>query len=217
VIDAVVFDMDGVLIDSEHVWDEVRMALARERGGTWSDTAQRDMMGMSSPEWSAYMRDELGVPRDAGQINDEVVRRLAASYSDDLPLLPGAVETVRGLAGRWPLGLASSSNREVIDQFLALTGLEDAFAATLSSEQVERGKPSPDVYLEAARLLGSEPARSVAVEDSGNGIRAAADAGMKVIAIPNEHYPPDADALALAAVTIDGVAELTPELMEEIF
>jgi HAD superfamily hydrolase (TIGR01509 family) len=215
--DAVIFDLDGVLLDSEQRWNDVKREVAETWGGRWREAAPHDMMGMSSPEWSAYMRDELGVPRDAGQINDEVVRRLAASYSDDLPLLPGAVETVRGLAGRWPLGLASSSNREVIDQFLALTGLEDAFAATLSSEQVERGKPSPDVYLEAARLLGSEPARSVAVEDSGNGIRAAADAGMKVIAIPNEHYPPDADALALAAVTIDGVAELTPELMEEIF
>ena len=215
-IAAVVFDMDGVLIDSEHVWDGVREALAHERGGRWHPGAQRDMMGMSSPEWSAYMHDELGVPLDPQAINDEVVERIEARYRQGLPLLPGAVEAVRGLAGRWPLGLASSSNREIIDLVLREAGLVAEFAVTLSSEEVDRGKPAPDVYLEAARRLGARPARCVAVEDSGNGMRSAAAAEMTVIALPNPHYPPDPEALALAATTLDSLHRLTPALIERL-
>jgi HAD superfamily hydrolase (TIGR01509 family) len=211
--EAVIFDLDGVLLDSERRWNEIKRAIVEETGGRWHDGAPTAMMGMSSPEWSAYLRDELEVPKAAEEINDLVVRRLAASYADDLPLLPGAVDAVGAVGERWPLGLASSSNREVIDDFLRLAGLDDEFDVTISSEQVERGKPSPDVYLEAAALLHAEPERCVAVEDSSNGIRAAAAAGMAVIAIPNEHYPPEADALELAAVTIGGVRELTPELI----
>ncbi|HEX6116988.1 MAG TPA: HAD family phosphatase [Solirubrobacterales bacterium] len=214
--DAVIFDLDGVLLDSERRWNEIKREVVEESGGRWDESAPTAMMGMSSPEWSAYLRDELGVPKDAEAINDEVVRRLAASYREELPLLPGAADAVRALGGRWPLGLASSSNREVIDDFLRLAALEGEFGVTLSSEQVERGKPAPDVYLEAARLLGSDPGRTVAVEDSSNGIRAAAAAGMAVIAVPNEHYPPDDDALELAAATIDGVGELTPELVARV-
>jgi HAD superfamily hydrolase (TIGR01509 family) len=213
--EAVIFDLDGVLLDSEQRWNEVKRTVTEAWGGRWREAAPHDMMGMSSPEWSAYMRDELGVPRDAGEINDEVVRRLAASYRDELPLLPGAVDAVRAIGARWPLGLASSSNREVIDDFLRLAGLEDEFEVTLSSEQVERGKPAPDVYLEVARLLGSERSRCVAVEDSGNGIRSAADAGMAVIAVPNPHYPPADDALELADLTLGSTAELTPEAIEQ--
>ncbi len=174
--DAVIFDLDGVLLDSEQRWNEIKRAVAEDAGGRWRDEAPHRMMGMSSPEWSTYMRDELGVPMDAEAINDEVVRRLAASYAEELPLLPGAVEAVRALGERWPLGLASSSNREVIDHFLELTGLEDDFAVTLSSEQVARGKPAPDVYLECAHRLEADPAKCVAVEDSSNGIRAASAA-----------------------------------------
>jgi HAD superfamily hydrolase (TIGR01509 family) len=211
--DAVIFDLDGVLLDSEQRWNEVKQALVREAGGTWREDAPHAMMGMSSPEWSAYLHDELGVPLGADAINRDVVRRMDESYARELPLLPGAGDAVRALAGRWPLGLASSSNREIIDRFLELSGFGDAFAVTVSSEQVARGKPSPDVYLEVARRLGADPRRSVAVEDSGNGLRAAAAAGLTVIAVPNPHYPPDADALALAAVTVGGVAEVTPELV----
>jgi HAD superfamily hydrolase (TIGR01509 family) len=212
--DAVIFDLDGVLLDSEQRWNEVKEALVRESGGTWLDEAPRRMMGMSSPEWVAYLRDDLLVPLDAEHINREVVRRMDESYAADLPLLPGAGEAVRALAARWPLALASSSNREIIDRFLELSGFGDAFALTVSSEEVPRGKPAPDVFLEAARALGVEPRGAVVIEDSSNGLRAAAAAGMPVIAIPNPHYPPDADALALAAATVSGVAEVTPELVE---
>jgi HAD superfamily hydrolase (TIGR01509 family) len=211
--DAVIFDLDGVLLDSEQRWNEAKEALVRDAGGTWREEAPRAMMGMSSPEWSAYMRDELGVPLDVAAINDDVVRRMHESYAEGLPLLPGALDTVRALAARWPLGLASSSNREIIDVFLDTAGVRDLFGATLSSEEVARGKPAPDVYLAAAEGLGVAPERAVAIEDSANGLRAAKAAGMAVIAVPNPHYPPEDDALALADATVQVVGDVTPELV----
>jgi HAD superfamily hydrolase (TIGR01509 family) len=214
--DAVIFDLDGVLLDSEQRWNEVKEALVREAGGTWRDEAPVTMMGMSSPEWAAYLRDDLDVPLDVEAINRDVVRRMEESYARELPLLPGAEQSVRALAARWPLGLASSSNREIIDRFLELSGFGDAFTVTVSSEEVARGKPAPDVYLETARRLGVEPARCVAIEDSSNGLRAAEAAGMAVIAVPNEHYPPEPDTLERAAATVDGVAEITPELVARL-
>jgi HAD superfamily hydrolase (TIGR01509 family) len=210
-ITAVVLDMDGVLIDSEQIWDDVREQLARERGGRWHERAQADMMGMSSTEWSRYMHDVIGLAEPPEEINAEVVRRLLARYRESLPLMPGAVEAVERLAARWPLGLASSSNREVIDTVLELAGVAHYFRATVSSEEVEHGKPAPDVYLEAARRLGVDPTSCAAVEDSANGIRSARAADMRVIAIPNPHYPPSDDVLALPDVVVHSLDELTPE------
>ncbi len=213
-IEAVVFDLDGVLLDSEQVWDEVREELVKERGGRWHEQAQTEMMGMSSVEWSRYMHDELGLPEPPEEISAEVVQRLDEVYRKRLPLIDGAREAVERLAARWPLGLASSSNREVIDLVLDLSGLAGFFRVTVSSEEVPRGKPAPDVYLEAARGLGVPPERCAAVEDSHNGIRSAKAAGMRVIAIPNQHYPPGEEALALADVTLGSLAELTPSNVE---
>lgn len=210
-IDAVVFDMDGVLIQSEEVWDEVREAYVRERGGRYDDAVQRAMMGMSSTEWSRYLHDEAGVAAEPDEINAEVVRRMLAAYRDHLPLIPGAADAVRRIAQAFPLGLASSSNRELIDTVLDVAGLAPLFRATVSSEEVARGKPAPDVYLEAARRLGVEPAKCAAVEDSHGGIRSAKSAGMRVLAIPNESYPPGDDALALADATLDSLRDLTPD------
>jgi HAD superfamily hydrolase (TIGR01509 family) len=214
VIEAVVFDLDGVLLDSEQVWDEVREELVKERGGRWHEQAQTEMMGMSSVEWSRYMHDELDLPEPPEEISAEVVQRLDEVYRKRLPLIDGAREAVERLAARWPLGLASSSNREVIDLVLDLSGLARYFRVTVSSEEVPRGKPAPDVYLEAARGLGVPPERCAAVEDSHNGIRSAKAAGMRVIAIPNQHYPPGEEALALADVTLGSLAELTPSIVE---
>jgi HAD superfamily hydrolase (TIGR01509 family) len=213
--DAVVFDLDGVLIDSEERWTAAREELTRERGGTWTDEAPRAMMGMSSPEWSAYLRDELGVPMSAEEISDAVVERMEAGYREGVPLLPGAVEAVRLLHGQWPLGLASSANRRIIDLVLGEAGLDDAFAVTLSSEEVERGKPAPDVYLEAARRLDVDPTRAVAIEDSSNGLRSAHAAGMAVIAVPNDAFPPEPDALELAGVVVATVGDVTPEVVQQ--
>jgi HAD superfamily hydrolase (TIGR01509 family) len=214
--DAVVFDLDGVLMDSEQLWNRAKEELVRETGGRWREDAPRAMMGMSSREWSGYMHDELHVRLDAREIDRAVVRRMEELYREHLPLLPGAVEVVRALHRRWPLALASSANREIIDFALATAGLAGEFRATVSSEEVEHGKPAPDVYLEAARRLEVEADRCVAIEDSSNGLRSAAAAGMAVIAVPNEHYPPDEDALALAAARVDTLVEITPELVERL-
>ena len=213
-IDGVVFDLDGLLLDSEQVWDAAREELAEERGGRWHPGAQRDMMGMSSPEWSRYMHDVIGVPDPPDEINAEVVRRVEEHYRKHLPVIPGAQAAVERLAERWPLALASSSNRELIDLALDLMGIADRFQATVSSEEVGRGKPAPDVYVEAARRLGVDPTHAAAIEDSHNGIRAAKAAGMRVVAIPNRHFPPDDDALALADLVLNELAELTPETVE---
>jgi HAD superfamily hydrolase (TIGR01509 family) len=171
---------------------------------------------MSSPEWSAYMRDQMHVPLKVEEINRRVVARMEDLYRERLPLLPGAVDAVRAAAERWPVGLASSSNREIIDLFLSESGLGDAFKVAVSSEEVERGKPAPDVYLETARRLDVQPGGCVAVEDSSNGLRAAAAAGMRVIAVPNPHYPPDEDALALADAIVPTVAEITAERLGQV-
>jgi HAD superfamily hydrolase (TIGR01509 family) len=210
---AVVFDLDGVLIESERVWDTARKELVRDRGGTWRDSATTDMMGMSSKEWSSYMHDRLRVPMDPAEINDAVVERLASAYEAHLPLLPNAVETVRELATRWPLGVASSSNRPIIALVLERAGVRACFEAIVSSEEVEHGKPAPDVYIAAARQLGVEPDDCVAVEDSTNGIKAAVAAGMRTIAMPNRELPPDDDVLKTAAVVVSSLAEVTIDLV----
>jgi HAD superfamily hydrolase (TIGR01509 family) len=213
---AVVFDLDGVLMDSEQLWNEAKEALVREAGGRWREEAPAVMMGMSSPEWSAYLHDDLGVPMDVEAINLDVVRRMKEGYRRELPLLPGADKAVRTLAAHWPLALASSSNREIIDLSLELAGFVEFFRVSVSSEEVERGKPAPDVYLKAAHGLGVDPSECVAIEDSSNGLRAAAAAGMAVLAVPNSHYPPDRDALSLAAAAVATVGEITPELIEQV-
>ena len=214
VIEAVVFDLDGVLLASEEVWDAVRERYVRERGGRYDEVVQRAMMGMSAPEWSRYLHEEAGVPDEPEAINRHVVERMLEAYRRELPLLPGAEQAVRRTADAFPLALASSSNREVFEAVLELAGLADCFSATVSSEEVDRGKPAPDVYLEAARRLGIAPERCAAVEDSHAGIRSAKAAGMRVAAIPNATYPPDEDALELADVVVESLDQLTPGRIE---
>jgi HAD superfamily hydrolase (TIGR01509 family) len=213
---AVAFDLDGVLLDSERTWADARHEVTLAHRGQWPSGVERAMMGMSSPEWAAYLHDELGVQLEPAEIVDEVVGRVLAIYREHLPLLPGAEGAVRRLASRWPLGVASSSNRPVIDAALTAAGLAGCFAATVSSEEVARGKPAPDVYLAVAAALGVPPTSCAAIEDSANGVRAAASAGMLVIAMPNRDFPPDPDALSLAAGQIDSLDELTPALVDRV-
>ena len=213
-VDAVVFDLDGVIVDSEQVWDEVRDAYARERGGTYTDRATRDMMGMSSLEWSRYMADELGVPETPEKINADVVERMLERYGSDPPLIPGAVDAVRRIAARWPVAIASSSNPELIEVIVRVTGLADVFRIAVSSQEVPRGKPAPDVYLEAARRLGADPVRCAAVEDSHNGIRSAKAAGKRGFGTAMTRIPPADEALAEADVVLRSITELTPEVVE---
>jgi HAD superfamily hydrolase (TIGR01509 family) len=213
-IEAVVFDMDGVLVDTEHLWDEVREELTAEWGGRYTPEAQQAMMGMSSSEWSRYLHEVVGLREPPEVINAEVVRRMLARYEVDLPVVPGAVDAVRRLAeAGYRLALASSSNRELIDTVLRRLGVTELFEVTVSSEEVARGKPTPDVYLETAARLGIDPARCVAVEDSASGIRSAHAAGMRVIAYPNRHYPPADEALGLADTVVPGLADVAPRLL----
>jgi HAD superfamily hydrolase (TIGR01509 family) len=212
--DAVIFDMDGLLIDSEGAWDRVRRAYVDERGGRWSESATRDMMGMSSLEWSRYLADQLGVDLPPERISSEVAARVGGLYERSLPLLPGAVEAVERIGSRWPLGLASSSNRELIDLVLELAGIASRFQASVSSEEVANGKPAPDVYLECARRLDRAPDACAAIEDSNNGIHSARAAGMRVIAVPNREFPPDAEALALSDLELASLEQLTLEAIE---
>ena len=212
-IEAVVFDMDGLLIDSEQVWDDVREALARERGGRYTAESQRAMMGMSAPEWSRYMHDVVGLPEGPEEINREVVERMQERYGDAPPWIPGALDAVRRLAAAYPLGLASSSNRQLIDAVLEAGGIASLFRSTVSSEEVARGKPAPDVYLEVCRRLDVRPAAAAAIEDSQSGILAAVGAGMACVAVPNAHFPPGADALAEADAVVSSPAELTASLV----
>ena len=205
------FDLDGVLVDSERAWDRARREVVAQAGGQWREGATEAMLGMSSPEWSRYLHERLGVPLAPGEIDDRVIERLLASYAMELPLLPGAIAAVRRLARVWPLGLASSANRGVIDAVLAASGLTQCFAASVSGEEVAHGKPAPDVYLAAAARLEVQPRRAAAVEDSSNGLRAAAAADMVVIAVPNRDFPPEADALDLADLTLASLTQLTPE------
>jgi HAD superfamily hydrolase (TIGR01509 family) len=211
VVEAVVFDMDGVLVESEARWDAAREQVAREHGGDWTDRAQRDMMGMSSREWSRYMHEELGVELEPEAINHEVVARMERLYRQRLPLIDGAREAVERL-GHMRLGIASSANRPLIELVLELAGIRQLFAATVSSEEVPHGKPAPDVYLEAARRLGLAPEGCAAVEDSRNGILSAHSAGMRTIAVPNKAFPPGDDALAEADVVLPSIWDLTPEV-----
>jgi HAD superfamily hydrolase (TIGR01509 family) len=212
-LEAVFFDQDGVLVDSEEAWDAARRSVVAENGGRWKAEATRAMMGMSAPEWSRYLRDELGVALAPEEISSRVVERLLAGYERTLPLLPGAVDAVKRVAERWPVGLASSANREVIDAVLQDSGLAGVFGATVSGEEVAHGKPAPDIYLEAARRLGVDPVRSAAVEDSTNGLRAADAAGMLVVALPNREFPPSRDALGLATVVLGSLNELPASLL----
>ena len=214
-IDAVVFDMDGVLIDSEPVWERVRRKFTADHGGQWPDDAQDRMMGMSTGEWSAYMSEDFGVGLPAGRVAELVIADMTAEYHVHLPMLPGAVDAVRRLAGRWTLGIASSAPKSLIEAVLDGSGLRGAFAAAVSSEEVALGKPAPDVYLEAARRLGVSPSSCAAVEDSSNGLRSAAAAGLAVIAVPRPEYPPAADAIGLARVVLDSLAELTPDAIDD--
>ena len=215
-IEAVVFDLDGVIIDSEPVWEQVRRQVVAKHGGHWAADAQQRLMGMSTGEWARYLSQDLGVGLPPERVAALVIEHMADRYTQRLPLLPGAVAAVRELAGRWPLGLASSSPPALIETVLDQAGLAGSFAATMSTERVPRGKPAPDVYLAVSGALGIDPRRGAAIEDSASGLRSAAAAGLAVVAVPHPRYPPGPDALALAAVVLPGLAGLTPEVIGEL-
>jgi HAD superfamily hydrolase (TIGR01509 family) len=216
VVRAVVFDLDGVLVGSEELWDVVRRGVAAEAGRPWPTGATRAMQGMSTAEWSAYLIDAVGVPAKPDEVAATVIDRMADQYGTWLPLLPGAVEVVERLGRRWPLGLASSSPRRLIDTVLESAGLAQWFQVIVSTEEVVAGKPSPAVYQTVVQRLGVDPLQAIAIEDSSNGLRSAATAGLGVLAVPNAAFPPSEDALALADVVVDSLDEITVELVASI-
>ncbi|MGW3995410.1 HAD family hydrolase [Amycolatopsis sp. NPDC004772] len=205
-MDAVIFDLDGVLVDSERIWDEVRRAVVAEHGGTWREEATRAQQGMSTPEWARYLVEELGARTTPAEIATLVVKRMAARYAAEPPLIPGAVDVVRQVSARWPVAIASSSPVILIKGFLDVTGLP--VGAAVSSEQVGAGKPAPDVYLRAAELLGVAPEDCAAVEDTTNGLRSALAAKMAVYAVPNPHFPPDPEVLGQATAVVEKITGL---------
>jgi HAD superfamily hydrolase (TIGR01509 family) len=211
--EAVVFDLDGVLVDSEPVWEKVRRSLVAERGGRWQPDTQRRLMGMSTAEWSRYLSEELGVGMSPEEVARAVIDGMAERYRDSLPLLRGAAGAVRRMASRWRLGLASSSPPRLIRLVLDQAGVADLFAATVSTEEVARGKPAPDVYLAVVDRLGVLPGRAVAIEDSSNGLRSAAAAGLRVVAVPRPEYPPDPQALEAADRVLADLDELTVDVV----
>jgi HAD superfamily hydrolase (TIGR01509 family) len=215
-VEAVVFDLDGVIIDSEPVWEDVRRRLVAERGGTWLPDSQQRLMGMSTAEWARYLNEEVGVPMPPDDIARAVIAGMVGRYELALPLIPGSVEALRRLRARWTLGLASSSPRALIDAVLERAGMTEMFEVSISTEEVPRGKPSPDVYLAVAARLAIEPAACVAVEDSSNGIRAAVGAGMRAVAIARPEYPVDADVLATASVALTAIDQLGVEAFERL-
>lgn len=215
-VQAIVFDLDGVLIDSEPVWEEVRRAYVAEHGGRWLPDTQDRLMGMSTEEWAAYLATDLVDGVTAEDVAYEVIDRMSQRYANGLPLLPGAVEAVRRMAAYRPLGLASSSPRALIDLVLGEMGVESLFRTTVSTEEVDLGKPAPDGYLAVAAQMEVPPGVCVAVEDSSNGLRSAHAAGMTVIAIPRPAHPPAPDALELAAHVASGLDEVTPDLVEAV-
>jgi HAD superfamily hydrolase (TIGR01509 family) len=215
-IEAVVFDLDGVIVDSEPVWEQVRRQVVAEHGGHWLPEAQQRLMGMSTGEWARYLSQDLGVGLPPQAVAATVIERMRARYRDGVPLMPGAAGAVRGLATRWPLGLASSSPPVLIDAVLDGAGLRACFVAALSTEQVNRGKPAPDIYLAVTGQLGFAPEACAAVEDSTNGLRSAAAAGLQVIAVPHPRYPPEAAALHAARLVLTGLDGLTAQAVAEL-
>lgn len=213
-IETIIFDLDGIILNTEEMWNSVRHDFALAHGGHWDEHDQPAVMGANSMQWAAYMRESSGIPLSDQEIYDGVVQSLREWYERDLPLIPGAREAVVGLSQHYRLGLASSSPLELIEYSLELAGLRRYFGAVVSSDDVAVGKPAPDVYLEACTRLCTAPEQAVAVEDSSNGIRAAAAAGLIVIAVPNPGYPPAPDAVVLAAVVLASISELNRDVVE---
>ena len=215
-IEAIVFDLDGVLVDSEPVWEQVRRQVVAEHGGHWAADAQQRLMGMSTAEWARYLSQDLGVGLPPETVAAMVIDQMKDRYEAQVPVMPGAAGAVRRLAARWPLGLASSSPPMLIGAALDGAGLAGCFAVRMSTQQVTRGKPAPDIYLAVTDRLGHPPGRCAAVEDSANGIRSAAAAGLTVIAVPHPRYPPGAGALSAASLVLTSLAELTPDAVAQL-
>jgi HAD superfamily hydrolase (TIGR01509 family) len=209
-LQAVIFDMDGLLVDSEPCWDAARKAWAAERGVDWGPDDHRACMGVSTLAWAEYMIGRLALDLAPEEVIARVVGRMRDIYSRGIPYKPGAVEAVARAAAVGPVGLASGSEKSLIAMMLADAPMAGKFAAVVCTDDMPAGKPAPDVYLECARQLRVDPARCVCLEDSGAGIESGKAAGMKVVAVPDSRFPPRPEALALADVVLTSLEEFDP-------
>lgn len=213
-VSAVIFDLDGVIVDSEIWWHQERVAWAIDLGLTWSEADSRAVMGANSRGWARIMRERLGLdPALEPSIQADIVRRMVGRYRGATPEIPGAIEAVRRIAADWPVAIASSAHRDVIDAALRSSGLGELVPIIVSSDEVEHGKPAPDVYLEAARQLGVPALSCLVVEDSINGVKAGLSAGMTVVLVPNASVPPDPAAADLASLVLERLADLDPSAL----
>ncbi len=215
-IQAVIFDMDGLLVDSEPVWDKARKAMADVAGKPWGTLDHDAVMGVSTDEWAEYMIERLELTMTRQEVVDEVIGRMTEVYREGVPYLPGAIELIDLVAARFRTGLASGAHPALIDIVTADSPMQGKFEIIVAADEVGVGKPAPDVYLEAARRLGVDPVDCVCLEDSGNGILSGIAAGMKVIAVPDPRFPPAAEKLERADLVVGSLTELTPEHISEL-
>jgi HAD superfamily hydrolase (TIGR01509 family) len=213
-IDAVVFDMDGILVDSEVYWRECREAFARDRGLIWTAEDQHHAMGRNTLEWAQVMRERLKLDLSPEAIAEEMIQRVQARYEARLPLLPGALEAVHAVAGRYRMALASGSPPPIIRFVIDRAELQDVFEAVIYGEEMSHGKPAPDIYLETLRQLDLPPSQAVGIEDSANGVRALKAAGMIAVAVPSPGFSLPDDVLALADRVLDSMVQLSVAVID---
>ena len=215
-IEAVVFDMDGVLVDSEVYWEQSRVEFARDRGKVWTGALQRLAMGRSTIGWATVMRENLGLSESTDDIIAEMKARVIAQYEECMPTRTGALESVRHMQKHFRVGLASGSPTEIIKAVMQITGLDQVFEVMIYGDRVPRGKPAPDIYLEALQALDVSPAASLGIEDSANGLRSLKAAGMYAVAAPSPGFPLTDDVLELADAHITTLEHFTVDLVRQI-
>ncbi len=215
-LQAVLWDMDGVLMDSEACWFESRIEFAERFGKIWTMNDQRVAMGRSTIEWAEVMRERLSLDLTLDQIMEEVITLVMDRLGERLPVLPGALEAVKLTATRYPIALASGSPTRVIDHVLNITGLHKVFQAVVYGDDMTRGKPDPEIWLTAADKLGVDVTLCAGIEDSGNGIRSLRAAGVYTIAVPSPGFPLSPDVLALADRVLPSLEHFTLDLLDSI-
>ena len=208
-IEAIIFDMDGLLVDSEPYWNEARRIMAAEAGVTWNEDDHQAVMGVSTPEWVMYMIERLGLKLPPTSVEERIISTMTDLYDQRIPFLPGAVEAVCLAAKHFTTALASGSPRSLIDKVTKSPVLNGSFDLILSGDQFAHGKPAPDIYLGAAEQLNLKPSQCLCLEDSGSGILAGYRAGMKVIAVPDPRFPPAAEDLAKASEVLPSLTQFS--------
>ena len=215
-IEAVIFDMDGLLVDTNPAWTSARAWMAREAGQTWGPEDDQAVMGVSTQEWADYQIERLGLSLTRDEVAAAIIDRMVQTYRDGIPWLPGAIEAVDMAASRYRVGLASGSPPELIEAVTSDDAVRGSFEVIVSADEIGPGKPAPDVYLATAERLGVDPGACVCLEDSANGIRSGVAAGMQVIAVPDAGFRPPDDVLAQAQLVLEDLTNLTPERLEQL-